>query len=36
MRARLQADVAEFAPYKHIEIPPPFKKLRDMLEHLQD
>lgn len=36
MKARLQAAVAEFAPYKHAEIPPPFKKLRGMLEHMQD
>jgi arylsulfatase A-like enzyme len=36
MRERLAAAKAEFAPFKHKDIPPVFKALRAQLEHLQD
>ncbi|HEX3700750.1 MAG TPA: sulfatase-like hydrolase/transferase [Phenylobacterium sp.] len=36
LRDRLKAAKAEFAPFKHKEIPPIFKALRGQLEHLQD
>jgi arylsulfatase A-like enzyme len=36
MRARLAAAKAEFAPFRHKDIPPYFKQLRQTLEHLQD
>jgi arylsulfatase A-like enzyme len=36
MRGLLKAAKAEFAPFKHKEIPPVFKALRGQLEHLQD
>ena len=36
MKARLQTAVAEFAPYKHKDIPPVFKALHTMMEHMQD
>jgi arylsulfatase A-like enzyme len=36
MRARLAQAKAEFAPYRHKDIPPYFKTLRQTLEHLQD
>jgi arylsulfatase A-like enzyme len=36
MRDRLKAAKAEFASFKHKEIPPVFKALRGQLEHLQD
>jgi arylsulfatase A-like enzyme len=36
MRERLAAAKAEFAPFKHKEIPPVFKALRAQAEHLQD
>jgi arylsulfatase A-like enzyme len=36
MRERLAAAKAEFAPYRHKDIPPYFKQLRERLQHLQD
>ena len=36
MKARLDAANAEFAPFRHKDIPPAFKALRTMAEHLQD
>jgi hypothetical protein len=36
MRERLAAAKAEFAPFRHKDIPPYFKQLRTQLEHLQD
>ncbi|THD77068.1 MAG: sulfatase [Phenylobacterium sp.] len=36
MKARLAAAKAEFAPFKHKDIPPYFKALRGQVEHLQD
>jgi arylsulfatase A-like enzyme len=36
MRERLKAAKAEFAPYRHKDIPPYFKQLREQLQHLQD
>jgi arylsulfatase A-like enzyme len=36
MKARLDKAKAEFAPFKHKEVPPVFKALRAGLEHMQD
>jgi arylsulfatase A len=36
MKARLDAAHTEFAPFKHKEVPPAFKALHAMAEHLQD
>jgi arylsulfatase A-like enzyme len=36
LKDRLAAAKAEFAPFKHKDIPPVFKALRAQVEHLQD
>ena len=36
LKARLEKAKTDFAPFKHADIPPFFKSMRDMLSHLQD
>ena len=36
LKARLARARSDFAPYRHADIPPVFKQLRGVIEHLQD
>jgi arylsulfatase A-like enzyme len=36
LKARLARARTDFAPYRHADIPPVFKQLRGVIEHLQD
>jgi uncharacterized sulfatase len=36
MKAHMERAKTEFAPFKHAEMPPVFKRMRDYVLHMQD